>query len=299
MKNLIFKGVCTALVTPFKNGGVDYSALKLLLDRQIEAGIEAVVVLGTTGEPCCIDESEREKIIKTTVDYCSKRIKVLVGCGSNNTKKAIDNYIQAQSLGADGALIVTPYYNKCTQDGIIEYYSQISKVGTLPIIAYNVPSRTGVNIEVNTAKRLIDIANICGIKEASGNIGQIVKYFDLIAKDIAIYSGDDMLNFVFMALGGAGTISVLSNLLPKETKDVITACFKYDYKNALEIQHKLNFLIDKLFIEVNPIPIKASLEYLGLCDGDVRSPLTRISSKNFDVLKQEINKYWNNYNDSM
>ena len=299
MKKVVFEGVCTALVTPFKNGEVDYCALKILLERQILSGVSAVVILGTTGEPSCLSGNEKEKIIKTAIEYCKGRIKVLVGCGSNNTQLAIENYNQAESLGADGALIVTPYYNKCTQDGIVEHYRQISNSGSLPIIAYNVPSRTGVNIEVATVSKLAEIDNICGIKEASGNISQVIKYFSAVGNKLSIYSGDDALNYIFMTLGGAGTISVLSNLLPKETKSIIDYCNNNEYQRALKMQTKLQPVIDALFLEVNPIPIKASMEYIGLCCGDVRLPLTRMTEQNFNILKREINKYWDKNNDSL
>lgn len=299
MKNIIFKGVCTALVTPFKNGEVDYLALNLLLQRQIDSGVSAIVVLGTTGEPCCLTEEEKEKIIKTTINYCHGKIKVLVGCGSNCTKSAIKSYKMAEALGADGALIVTPYYNKCTQNGIVQYYKEIASAGKLPIIAYNVPSRTGINIDVGTAIKLAEIDNICGIKEASGNITQILKYFYAIGNKIAIYSGDDAMNYIFMALGGMGTISVLSNLLPCEATQMVDLCLNKKYEKALLAQCRLSPIIDALFLEVNPIPIKMALEYIGLCTAEVRPPLTKMTQENQIKLKQEINNCWNNCHDSM
>ena len=291
MKKEIFKGLCTALITPFKNGEVDYIAFKSLLDKQIVAGVSAVVILGTTGEPCSLTDKEREKIIKTAVSHCRGRIKVLVGCGSNCTKVAIKNYKQAEALGADGALIVTPYYNKCTQKGLIKYYSDIATAGKLPIIVYNVPSRTGINIEPKTLQEIVHIDNICGIKEASGKISQILECFILVGDKIPIYSGDDALNYIFICLGGSGSISVLSNVFPQEAKRVFDLCEQGAYNKANALQTALIPLINKLFSEVNPIPIKSALSYLGLCENELRPPLTKLSEENFDLLKEEINKF--------
>ena len=299
MKKQIFKGLCTAIVTPFFDGEVDYTSFKLMLERQMHAGIDAVVVLGTTGEPCTITEKEREKIIKTAVAICKGKIKVIVGCGSNNTNMAIKYYNQAEHLGADGALIVTPYYNKCTQDGIVGHYTQIASTGRLPIIVYNVPSRTGFNIDVSTLKELSKINNICGIKEASGNINQLLEYFRCVGNEISIYCGDDSLNYIYSVLGASGYISVLSNIMPKATKRILSLCENGKYFDANNLQLKLLPLINKLFIKVNPIPVKSALNYLGLCKNELRLPLTILPNHDFEQLKYEIDRTWTLENDSL
>lgn len=287
MKNKIFEGVGTAIVTPFCSGCVDYVSLGGLVDRQIEAGVDAVIVLGTTGEPSVMDDIEREQIIR----FCKKRIngksKLIVGAGANCTAKAQNLYRQAESLGADGVLIVTPYYNKCTQNGLIEHYRAIASCGNLPIIVYNVPARTGVNILPETMAKLCEIDNICGVKEASGNISQILEYFRLCADKVAIYSGEDALNAIFMSLGGSGVISVASNIIPKSIKKVCDLV-KTNQAQMYELQSKLLPLIYALFLEVNPIPVKASLSYLGLCQNELRLPLTPMSQEKFCALKAAL-----------
>ena len=226
MKKCIFKGLATAVVTPFKNGKVDLSAFEVMLKRQLNADIDAIVVLGTTGEPETLSLGERKIIIQKAVDVCYMKAKVIVGCGSNSTAQAIKHYNQAEAFGADGALIVTPYYNKCTEKGLYEHYKAISDSGNLPIIAYNVPSRTGVNISAETLVKISTIKNICGIKEASGNISQIIDYFNLAGDKIAIYSGEDALNSTVMFLGGSGAISVVSNIVPKLCKKVFSLFYE-------------------------------------------------------------------------
>lgn len=290
MKKRIFTGIATAVVTPFKNGKIDLDALEIMLRRQISAGISAIVVLGTTGEPETLTYVERKKIILKTMEVCNGKIKVVVGCGSNSTKVAKRHYRQAQALGADGALIVTPYYNKCTQNGLIEHYKSISNCGNLPIIVYNVPSRTGLNILPETLKEIAEIKNVCGIKEASGNIAQIVDYFNEVGEKIAIYSGEDSLNNVFAMLGGSGAISVLSNITPATCEKLFNLAKYGDMKEANKLSNKLLSLTKALFCEVNPIPVKAGLSYLGLCRNELRAPLTKIEAKNFENLKSEINK---------
>lgn len=292
MKKQIFSGVGTALITPFKNGKIDYASFKILIDRQIWGGASAIIVLGTTGEPCTICDADKEKIIKFAIEYVGGRIKVIVGCGGNCTKEVIKKYKLAEKLKADGALIVTPYYNKCTQKGILEHYKKISQSGDLPIIVYNVPSRTGVNIEPKTLEQLCEIKNICGIKEASGNVLQIQEYFRLVGEQLAIYSGDDTLNYYFACLGGSGAISVLSNIAPKPLCDMFNFFNAGDLEKAKELHFKLLPLTRSLFLEVNPIPVKAGLEYLGLCQNELRLPLTKMEQEHFDILKQEIDNVW-------
>lgn len=289
MKKHIFAGVGTAIITPFANGKLDLIAFEKLLEKQIIAGIEAIVVLGTTGEPCTISNKEREIIIKVAINHCKNKCKVIVGCGSNNTELAKKYYKQAEALGADGALIVSPYYNKCTQDGIIQHYSAIAKCGNLPIIVYNVPSRTGLNILPETYVKLKQIKNIVGVKEASGNILQVLQIFKLVGEELAIYSGEDALNYVFAILGGAGTISVASNISPKLIKAIFDNVNCGNYIKAKNIQFELLPFINALFLEVNPIPVKAGLNYLGLCKNELKLPLLPMTDNNFSILKKHIN----------
>jgi len=290
MKNVIFKGVGTALITPFNKSGIDFVCLEKMVERQIESKVDAIIVLGTTGEPATIEFEEREKIIDFVVRIVNKRVKVVVGCGANSTAKAISFYKQAQRLGADGALIVSPYYNKCTQNGLYLHYKEISESGNLPIIIYNVPSRTGVNILPETAVKICKLENVVGIKEASGNISQIVKLFNLCGDKVAIYSGEDSLNAVFMSLGASGYISVASNVIPKLVKKTYNLAKEKEFEKMNKLQGKLLLLIDNLFSEVNPIPIKATMWYIGYCENILRMPLTKMSKDNFEKLKKEINK---------
>lgn len=299
MKKEIFNGAATALVTPFKDGKIDYASFKILIDRQIWGGASAVIVLGTTGEPCTICDADKEKIIKFAVEYAGGSIKVIVGCGGNCTEDVVKKYKQAEKLRADGALIVTPYYNKCTQKGILQHFTQISNSGNLPIIAYNVPSRTGVNIEPKTLEKLCELKNIVGIKEASGNIVQIQEYFRRVGRQLAIYSGDDPLNYLFACLGGNGAISVLANVVPQKVSDMFNLCKAGEFEKAKELHFKLLPLTKSLFLEVNPIPVKAGLAYLGLCKNEIRLPLTQMEKENFEVLQQEIDRVWAWENDSL
>ncbi len=289
MKKEIFKGVATALVTPFSNGAVDYNSLKNLIQKQIDANIDAIVILGTTGEPATILQKERERIIKECIQYARGQTKIIVGCGSNSTKVAINYYKQAQSYGADGALIVTPYYNKCTKQGLFEHYLAISNEGSLPIIAYNVPSRTGVNILPQTALELCKIKNVVGIKEASGNIMQILDLLNLLKGKMSIYSGDDALNTIFYSFGAKGCISVASNIMPKTFKQIFNMCDSGKIKEANKIQEQNLALINSLFLEVNPIPIKCAMNYLGLCKNEVRAPLTKMEKNNREKLIGNLN----------
>lgn len=288
MKKELFKGVGTALITPFKNGQVDYTALEILIEKQLNAKVKAIIVLGTTGEPATLNLEEREKIILTAKRIIGTRAKLIVGCGSNSTSHAITLYKQAENLGADGALIVTPYYNKCTQGGLIEHYKAIAQNGSLPIIVYNVPSRTGVNIMPETMKKLYKIKNVYGLKEASGNIVQILDFFRLCGKQIAIYSGEDALNAIFIALGGSGTISVASNIFPNLCRRVIELGEQNLYDKMFILQQDMQQFNKALFLEVNPICVKGGLSYLGLCKNQLRLPLTPISPQNLEVLKAEI-----------
>lgn len=287
----LFKGNCTAIVTPFTKNGrkVNYEVFKILIDKQIEGGVSAIVFLGTTGEAATLSQRERKKVISFAVNYVNKRVPVIIGSGSNNTKDAIKKCKTAQSLGADALLIVTPYYNKCTQYGLISHYKSIAKKVNLPIILYNVPSRTGVNILPKTVKELSKIKNIIAIKEASGNIDQMAEIVRICDPSFALYSGDDALTLPCLSIGGKGVISVVSNLYPQMMTDLCNTFFDGDIENSRKIQFKLNPLIKSLFIETNPIPIKEGLNIIGVQVGPTRLPLTKMNKENIPILKKEIN----------
>lgn len=284
---MIFNGSATALITPFTNDGVDVAAFEKLLDFQIENGTDAVVVLGTTGEPATMSQEEKEQIIKTAVRHVAGRIPVIVGAGSNSTQSAIKSCEIAQKLGADALLVVTPYYNKCTQNGLVEHYGAIAKSTDLPIVCYNVPSRTGVNMLPSTFEKLAEYKNIAGIKEASGNMEQIQQYIRLCNRmNKAVYSGDDALTVPIMAMGGKGVISVASNICPKFVAEMTASILDGNLEKASAMQLQLLPLISALFCEVNPIPVKKAMEMKGLCNGIVRLPLTQMTDENSAKLQK-------------
>lgn len=275
-----FKGICTAMVTPFTDGGVNLDELGKMIDYQIEGGASAIVVLGTTGEPATMTEDEKEAVIRYSVKKAAGRIKIIVGTGSNDTKKAVAASVKAEKLGADGVLCVTPYYNKCTQKGLFEYYKAICDAVSVPVIAYNVPSRTAVNILPETAEKLASIKNMAGIKEASGNMAQVCETMRRIRGKMDLYSGEDFLNLPMLAIGGAGLISVASNIAPKLLKKMYDFVSENKLKEANEIQDFLLPLEDACFLEVNPIPVKAAYNMIGFNAGVPRSPLTELEDGN-------------------
>lgn len=277
MKKIIFKGCGTAIVTPFKGDTINLIEFKRLLEYQIQNEADSVIVCGTTGESATLTKEEKTELIKCAIDTCKDKIPVIVGTGSNNTKSAIEQSILAEQLGADGLLVVTPYYNKCTQEGLIQYYSSIANSVKIPIIMYNVPSRTGVNIEPLTCFELSKINNIVAIKEASGNLSQIAKIASLCKDNLQIYSGNDDQTLPILSLGGIGVISVLSNIYPKVVHDLCYNFFEQNYDVAKQIQLNNLSLINTLFEEVNPIPIKSALNLLGFDVGLPRVPLTPAS----------------------
>lgn len=290
MKKILFSGSCVALITPFKNNKVDFVSLRRLINYQLKNKTDAILILGTTGEPATLSKSEKIKIIKFARRLTQNKAILLVGTGCNNTKKTIEESKIAVENGADGLLIVTPYYNKCTQKGLIEHYKSIANHIDIPIIVYNVPSRTGVNINVETMLELSKIPQICGIKEASGNIGQIMKLVNLLGDKIAIYSGDDSLNYLFMCLGADGVISVTANILPSEIKKLVDNFNKNDYIISKNLHHKLLEINTKLFIEVNPIPIKYACSILKLCRNEIRLPLTPLQEENALIINNCLNE---------
>ena len=280
MKNKVFTGAATAIVTPLNENGIDFEKFGKLVEWQIEEGINAIVVCGTTGESSTLTDEEHRAAIKFVVDKVAGRVPVIAGTGSNDAAYAIDLTKYACEVGADAMLVVTPYYNKATQNGLIKLFTAIADASTKPIILYNVPSRTGVNIAPATCKVLAEHPNICAIKEASGNISQIAEIAHLVGDKMDIYSGNDDQIVPIMSLGGKGVISVLSNPMPKKTVEICDAFFAGDVAKAREIQLELLPLINALFSEVNPIPVKAAMAAMGWCENYVRLPLTCMEEKN-------------------
>lgn len=280
MKKTIFKGIATALVTPINEKGVDYERFARLIDWQIEEGINALVVAGTTGEASTLTDDEHRDLIKFAVKEAAGRVPVIAGTGSNDTAYALDLVKCANEAQADGILVVTPYYNKCTQKGLVRMFTEIANASDSPVILYNVPSRTGVNIEPATYEALADHDNIVGIKEANGNISKIVDTMARVRGKLDLYSGNDDQIVPLMALGGVGAISVLSNILPKETVAISDAMLTGNYEKAAELQCHYHSLIDALFCEVNPIPVKAAMAAMGFCDNYLRLPLTEMEEDN-------------------
>ena len=276
MNKTIFKGTCTAAITPFTEDGVDYKSFARQIEYQIENGIDALCVLGTTGEAPTITDKEYDSIAKFAYDQIAGRVKFILGSGSNCTKHAIEKSQLAQEIGADGLLVVTPYYNKCTQKGLVKYYNDICDNVDIPVLCYNVPARTGVNILPETMEEIADHKNIGGIKEACGNMEQICETARRIRGKTALYSGDDNLNLAMMSIGSMGLISVASNIAPREIGDVARLYYTGRNKEAYELQERLLPLIDIMFCEVNPIPVKKASELIGLGSGIVRAPLTEL-----------------------
>ncbi|MCH5142968.1 MAG: 4-hydroxy-tetrahydrodipicolinate synthase [Clostridiales bacterium] len=277
-------GIATAMITPFSDNGVNLDELGRLIEFQIAGGVDALVILGTTGEPSTMTGYEKTEVIKYSVKKANGRVKIIVGTGSNDTKKAIAASKTAQSLGADGVLAVTPYYNKCTQEGLLGYYKEICDAVSIPVIAYNVPARTGVNILPETAERLAHIPNMAGIKEASGNMAQVCETMRRIRGKCDLYSGEDALNLPILAVGGTGVVSVVSNIAPELVKKVYTLVKENNLKEANEVEDKLLPLTYACFSEVNPIPVKAACNYMGFDVGTPRSPLTGLEDKNKAIL---------------
>ncbi len=291
MKQPIFKGVATALITPFKeNGEVDFAALKKLIDWQITEGINALVICGTTGEKATLNDGEHCEVLRKSVEYAAGRVPIIAGTGSNDTAHAVWMTKEACSIGCDGVLVCTPYYNKTTQEGLVEMYKVIADASTVPVIVYNVPSRTGVAIEPETYVEIAKHPMICGIKEANGDISKIAKTLNLIGNSLAMYSGNDDQIVPIMSLGGIGVISVLSNVCPKLTVEMTNLALQGNFKAAAELQLKLVPFINALFSEVNPIPVKAAMSELGFCENKLRLPLIPMSAAKFqkmqDIMKE-------------
>jgi len=288
----MFNGVGTALATPFgKDFNVDYDALKKLCKYQLEGGVDAIIVLGTTGESPVIDNAEREKIVATVIETIEGKAKIIVGTGTNDTKKVVSLNKLAEDQKADGVLIVNPYYNKGTQDSLVEHYKYIAERTSLPIILYNVPSRTGMNMLPETALKIAGAcSNVIGMKEASGNISQIAELISKKPNDFFVYSGNDNQTLPIMSLGGAGIVSVFSNAYPKEIKQLTTAIQNSDLKKAQELNNKYLSMMTSLFIEASPAPLKYVMKKKNLCENIVRLPLIPVSEKSAKILDKEIEK---------
>ena len=289
MKEIIFKGCGTAIITPFtKDDKVDFEAFVKLIEYQIAEKVDAIIVCGTTGEASTMTLDEKKETIQFAVQKVNKRIPVIAGTGANCTKNAIEMTKYAESIGVDGALVVTPYYNKTTQAGLIAHYSAIAKETNLPIILYSVPSRTGVNILPSTCVELSKIPNIVAIKEASGNLSQIAEISHLCGENLHIYSGNDDQITPILAVGGIGVISVLSNIAPKYTHNITQNFFDGNIAEAIKLQLNAIPLIKALFSEVNPIPVKEACNILGFGGGTPRLPLISLSDTNKEILKKEL-----------
>lgn len=277
---MIFKGTATALITPFTPDGVDFASLDRILDDQLAGGVDAVVVLGTTGEPATMSLDEKKSVIEFAVKKLKGKLPVIVGTGANSTKSAVEMSVLAEDLGADALLLVTPYYNKATQRGLIEHFRAVADAVHTPIICYNVPGRTGVNMLPATFAELADHENIAAIKEASGNMEQIEEVIRLTKGKAAVYSGDDGITVPIMAMGGAGVISVVSNAAPRFTSEMTSAMLAGDIETAADMQLQMLPLVRAMFCEVNPIPVKKAMQIRGLCNGILRLPLTEMTEQN-------------------
>ena len=284
-KQTIFRGAATALITPLTSAGVDYEALGKLIDWQIGQGIDALVIAGTTGEGATLTYDEHQEVIRYSVERAAGRVPIIAGSGSNDTSRAVTLSRFSCDAGADALLVVTPYYNKATQKGLIAMYNAIADAVDKPIILYNVPSRTGVGIEPSTYLALADHPNIVGIKEANGNISKIVETARLVGDKLDIYSGNDDQVVPILSMGGSGVISVLSNVMPAQTHEMCQRFFEGDLTGAAKLQMDYLPLINALFSEVNPIPVKAAMAAMGWCENYLRMPLTRMEPEHWEKLK--------------
>lgn len=290
MKQILFTGCATALATPFSETGIDEKALRSLVDYQLDNGISALIACGTTGEPSTMDDKEWAETLRIVIEQTHGRVPVIAGTGGNNTRHVIESAKAAKALGANAQLCVTPYYNKTTQQGLIAHYTAIAENSDLPIIIYNVPSRTGLSIRPETLAMLKTHPRIAAVKEATADMVLLGDMMRLCSDEIAFYSGSDEVTVPLMSLGGLGVISVLSNVAPRETADMTGAMLKGDIQAAASLQLKLLPLIHALFTEVNPIPVKAALNLMGICENRLRLPLVKLSEENHEKLKAEMKK---------
>lgn len=291
MKNKLFKGVGTAIVTPFTESGINFLEFGKLIENQIANGVSAIIVCGTTGESATMTTEEKKELIEYAINKVNKRIEVIIGTGSNNTVSAIEMSKYAEKLGADGLLVVTPYYNKTTQEGLVAHYKAIASSVNIPIMMYNVPSRTGVNILPTTCLELSKIDNIVAIKEASGNISQVAKIASLCGNNLDIYSGNDDQIIPVLSLGGRGVVSVISNIMPRYTSNMLNNYFEGNVAKATNMQLNIIDMTDALFCEVNPIPAKYALNELGYDYGKPRLPLVELTESNKTKVRKIMKKH--------
>ncbi|MBQ7476544.1 MAG: 4-hydroxy-tetrahydrodipicolinate synthase [Selenomonadaceae bacterium] len=288
MKRIVFRGAGVAIVTPFDENGINFDELGRLIDYQIENSTDAIIITGTTGESATMTDDEHKAAIKFAVEHVNKRVPVVAGAGSNDTNYAIQLSQYAEKVGADALLLVTPYYNKSTQNGLVAHYKKIADNVDLPIILYNVPSRTGVNIKPETYQKLSEHPRIVAVKEANGDLSSIVRTKKLCGDELEIYSGNDDQIVPILSLGGKGVISVLSNVAPRDTHLICQLYFEGKVEAAAKLQIDYSDLIDALFCEVNPIPVKAALKLLGWNVGNLRMPLSEIEPKNFEKVRAAL-----------
>lgn len=287
----IFKGSGVAIITPFNENGIDYEKLRELLEWHVKESTDAIIVCGTTGEATTMTEQEKKDTIKFTVDVINKRIPVIAGTGGNNTKTSIEMSLYAESVGVDGLLVITPYYNKTNAEGLIMHFKAINDAVKTPIILYNVPSRTNMNISAETLLKLTELNNVVAIKEASGDIGQVAKMKALCGDKIDIYSGNDDQIIPLLSLGGIGVISVAANIVPKTIHDMCELYLNGDCSKATKLQLDYLELLNNLFIETNPIPVKTAMNVMGMNVGELRLPLYKMNTKNEEILVNTLKKY--------
>ena len=287
----MFAGSMVALVTPFRDGKVDWQSLEALLDFHITHGTNGIVPCGTTGESATLSHEEHDEVIKAVVKAVNKRVPVIAGTGSNSTDEAVGLTREAEKSGADGALMISPYYNRPTQEGIYQHYRKVAEAVGIPVIVYNIPGRTGSKIEPETLARLSEIKNVAGVKEATGSVDQAIDVIRLCGERLAVYSGEDSLTFSLMALGGKGVISTVANIVPKEMSQLTEACLTGSWEKGCALQLKLIPLIRAVFLETNPIPIKTALSLMGKCSSELRLPLTPMSEGALKKLKQAMTDF--------
>lgn len=287
----MLKGAFTAIVTPFKNGQLDEEAYRALIERQIEGGIHGLVPCGTTGESPTLSHDEHKRVVEICIAQVKKRVPVIAGTGSNNTAEALMLTKHAENAGADFALMITPYYNKPTQEGLFQHYKTVAGATKIPIVVYNVPGRTSLNLLPETMARLAAIPNIVGLKDATGDLKQGAKTLELCGDKIAVLSGDDFTTLPLMCVGGLGVISVVSNVVPADMAGMCNAFFKGDLETARKLHYKMWSLIEAMFYETNPTPVKTAMKLLGKITGEVRQPLCPMSAANEEKLRGVMQKY--------
>ncbi len=287
----MFSGSMVALVTPFKNGQVDWPSLEALVEFHLENGTNGIVPCGTTGESATLSHAEHDEVIRIVIKTVNKRVPVIAGTGSNSTDEAVRLTQEAERSGADGALMISPYYNRPTQEGIYQHYKKVASAVGIPLIVYNIPGRTGSKIEPETLARLAEITNVAGVKEATGSVDQAIDVIRLCGDRLAVYSGEDSLIYSLMSLGGKGVISTVANVAPKQTAQLAQACLAGRWDEARKMQFQLIPLIRSLFIETNPIPAKTALALMGKCSGELRLPMTPMAESNLQRLRVALGDF--------